>query len=275
MEASAQVIVNPTGRHPVQGQSRGLQTAQISVAPVDAQEQLHPHRVRELRRAAESSVRTVERAEQRVGRGRHEARGKEPVPFRNRAVRRQSFSHLLRARLDFVPPGSVDLGQPEQQRAEAGPAVAVLGGKVGAAEERLERRRQKDAHRPAALTAHQLHRRHVDLIEVGALLAVDFDADEVLVQVARDPWILEGLSLHHMAPVAGRIADREEDRLVLPPRPSERLVSPRVPVDRVFRMLAEVGARLVRQAIAPAPAGAQGGICHSRLPCRSRRDRPA
>ena len=57
--------------------------------------------------------------------------------------------------------------------------------------------------------------------------------------------------LHHVAPVAGRVADREEDRLVLAARPLQRLVAPGVPVDGVVGVLEEVGARLAREAVHP------------------------
>ena len=64
-------------------------------------------------------------------------------------------------------------------------------------------------------------------VEVGPLLAVHLDADEVLVHQRRGRLVLERLALHHVAPVAGRVADAEQDRLLLraraspaPPRPT-------------------------------------------------------
>ena len=59
--------------------------------------------------------------------------------------------------------------------------------KVGAAVERLQLRRQPDAHRPAARSGRRLHERHVDAIDVGPLLAIDLDRHEVLVEHARRP----------------------------------------------------------------------------------------
>ena len=85
---------------------------------------------------------------------------------------------------------------------------------------------------------------HVDRVEVGPLLAVDLDADEVLVHQRRRRGVLERLVLHHVAPVAGGVADREQDRPVLAPRPRERLLAPRIPVDRVLGVLEQVRARL-------------------------------
>ena len=62
------------------------------------------------------------------------------------------------------------------------------------------------------LAGHRLHGLHVDRVDVRALLAVDLDADEVLVHERRGLGVLEGLALHHVAPVAGGVADREQDR---------------------------------------------------------------
>ena len=87
--------------------------------------------------------------------------------------------------------------------------------------------REEDGHRPAAVPGQRDDRVHVDRVEVGPLLAVDLDVDEVLVHQRRRLLVLERLVLHHVAPVAGGVADREQDRPVLvaraaraPPRPT-------------------------------------------------------
>ena len=59
--------------------------------------------------------------------------------------------------------------------------VPRLRRQVGAAEERLALRRQEDGQRPAAAAGQRDDRVHVDRVDVGPLLAVDLDADEVLV----------------------------------------------------------------------------------------------
>ena len=108
---------------------------------------------------------------------------------------------------------------------------------VGAAEERLLFGREEDRHRPSALAGHRLHGLHIDLVQVRPLLAIDFDADEIAVQALRDGRVLETLVGHHVAPVAGRIADREEDRLLLRAGTLEGLRAPGLPIDRVAGML--------------------------------------
>ena len=128
-------------------------------------------------------------------------------------------------------------------------AVAVFRRKIGAAVKRLAVRREKHRHRPAAAPGQHLHGVHVNLIEVGPLFAIDFDADEMLVHQRGDLFVLERLPLHDMAPVTGRVADLQQDRLVLLLAPSKRLVAPRIPIDRIVRVLEKVGAGFVNQSI--------------------------
>jgi hypothetical protein len=83
-------------------------------------------------------------------------------------------------------------------------------------------------------------------VEVRALLAVDLDVDEQLVHHRGGGRILEALVGHHVAPVAGRVADREQDgAVVLPAGLVKRCGIPRVPVDRIVCMLQQVGTGLV------------------------------
>jgi hypothetical protein len=96
---------------------------------------------------------------------------------------------------------------------------------------------------------HHLDGAHVNLVEVGALLAVNFDVDELLVHQARDLLVLERLALHHVAPVAGRVADAQKNRLVLAFRFFQSLVAPRVPVHGVVRVLQEIRAGLLRETV--------------------------
>ena len=152
-------------------------------------------------------------------------------------------------RLDLVAllaPGPVDA---LEHLAERRHAVARLVREVGAAVERPAVRGQEDRHRPAAAAGHRLDRRHVDLVEVGPLLAIDLDRDEVVVEIARRRLVLERLALHHVAPVTGRVADGQEDRPVQQLGRGERVGTPRIPVDGVVRMLEEVRAGLPGEAV--------------------------
>ena len=136
-----------------------------------------------------------------------------------------------------------------QHLAEARQPVARLGRVVRPAEERLALGREEDRHRPAAVAGERDDRVHVERVDVRPLLAVDLDVHEALVHQRRRLVVLERLVLHDVAPVAGGVADREQDRPVLVARPRERLVAPRVPVDGVVRVLEEVRACLLGQPV--------------------------
>ncbi len=128
-------------------------------------------------------------------------------------------------------------------------AMTRLRGEVGAAVERDLLGREEDVERPAAATRHPLHGLHVERVDVRALLAVDLHADEVLVHHRRRRRVLEGLPLHHVAPVAGGVADRHEHRHVARGGVGERLLAPRPPVDRVLGVLEQVGRGLPREGV--------------------------
>ena len=132
---------------------------------------------------------------------------------------------------------------------EARQAVAIVRREVRAAEERLQLRGEEYVQRPSPAAGHRLHRAHVQLVDVGPLLAVDLDRHVVRVEELGDRRILEGLALHHVAPVAGGVADREEDRPVELARALERFTPPWIPVDRVVSVLEQVRARLGRESV--------------------------
>ena len=87
------------------------------------------------------------------------------------------------------------------------------------------------------------------MVDVRALLTVNFDAYEVLVHQAGDVLVLEAFPLHDVTPVAGRVAYAEQDRLVLAAGLGERLIAPGIPVHRIVGVLEQVGAALSGQPI--------------------------
>ncbi len=159
----------------------------------------------------------------------------------------------------LVGPGFRD---PDEQIGERRHAVARLGREVGPRVERFERfGLEPDAHGPAAATRERLCGCHVEIVHVRAFLAVDLDADEALVHHLGCGFILEALTLHDVAPVAGRVADREEDGHVSAAGFLESLLAPRPPVDRVLRVLKEIRTRLTSQAVGVHGRGLGLGDC--------------
>ncbi len=220
-----------------------------------AQQQPHGNVRRKLGRAPHAAVGVVERLLEVRDRRRDRLRRDRRRARRRRRLRVHLLAHRARQRLRRLLHAlrivRVGLRQLAEHGEKAVPraARAVARREIRAAEERLARRREPDAHRPAARSGQRLHRGHVDRVDVGPLLAVDLDADVVLVHEARDLLVLERLALHDVAPVAGRVADRQKDRTPGAPRFLERLVAPRIPVHRVVRVLQQIGARLQDQTI--------------------------
>ena len=106
--------------------------------------------------------------------------------------------------------------------------MAWLRREVRTRVERLTSRGEKDRHRPTALPCHRDGCVHVERVDVGALLTVDLHVDEVLVHQRRRRRALERLVGHHVTPVTGAVAHRQQDRPLLAPSPAR---APRRPRD--------------------------------------------
>ncbi len=222
-----------------------LERARVAGALPHAEDRLPGHRLRET--WAPGRGRRRARRTRRRGPGRRRTR----TSFGQRAGRAgQALGllhalHELAAGLEHLAAAAVvgvrdGLEQPREGRH----AVAVHRREVGAAVEGHAVRREEHGHRPAAPAGHRLHGLHVDLVHVGPLLTVHLDGDEEAVHERGDLVVLEGLALHHVTPVAGRVADRQQHRPVLAAGQLEGLRAPRVPVHRVMSVLEQVGAGL-------------------------------
>ena len=251
MEAAADLIANPSHRHAVERAADDP----LQILPRRhrgrAQQKLEGAVRRELWRAAESSVVAVVGLDQLLDRALGDRAAQRP----RRDELASAFHLPERARqpvgrgLHLGAASGVGVRQGPEDRGESGPAAAIIGGKVGAAPEGLLVRREEDRHGPSARAGQELDGAHVDLVHVGALLPIHLDRDEVVVQELRDRVALEGLVLHHVAPVTGAVADREEDGLVLAARLREGFRTPGIPVDGVPLVLEQVGALLFRETI--------------------------
>jgi hypothetical protein len=111
-------------------------------------------------------------------------------------------------RVDFRASLTPRLSYGLQHSGERRHAVALFGWEVRAAVERRSLRRQKNGHRPAAVTRHRLNGLHVERIDVGPLFPVDLYRYEVVVHQPGGLRAFEGFVLHDVAPVAGRVTDR-------------------------------------------------------------------
>ena len=122
-------------------------------------------------------------------------------------------------------------------------------GKYVPAIEGFALRSKPGGHGPAAMAPHRLDSAHVDGIDVGPLLAVHFDRDVVFIDIFGDLDIVERLFLHDVAPVAGRIADAQQDGAAEAASGLEGFISPGMPVHGVVGVLQEIGAAFQQQTI--------------------------
>src|SRR5215813_13664996 len=74
----------------------------------------------------------------------------------------------------------------QQHSPKTRPAIVVLRRKIRSTVKRLAVGREKGGKRPAALSAHGLHSDLIPAINVGALIAIDFDRDKTLIHYLRD-----------------------------------------------------------------------------------------
>ena len=139
------------------------------------------------------------------------------------------FFHLAAA----ATPGIGDRGQ---QLQEVGFRV------VGATEERPPVRGEEAGHRPTTLSGRR-GSRHVDRVEIRALLAVDLDADEPVVHGGGHLLVLERFVRHHVTPVARRISDGQQDRNVARRGFGQRFCRPLPPVHGIVGVLTQIRAR--------------------------------
>ena len=255
MEATADLIVHTPSGHRFQGLGDHLQRPWVVGGIVVAQQEFQHHRLGELGRPAPSAVRLVEIPIE-ILKG-----GIQRFTFHAFTFHALGYHHLLfdgvhqllAALNEFLPPVSPGIGYAQQDLGERGHPVARRRRKVGASVKWLPIRREEHRHRPAAATGQRLHRAHIDAVQVWPLLPVHLDADKVLVQNRSHALLLERLVRHHVAPVAGGVANAEKDGLVLGPRSLQRSLSPGIPIHRVVSVLEQVRAGLVDQVIGHQP----------------------
>jgi hypothetical protein len=220
----------------------------IAAAEELVAEEAENRRVREFRRPADPSVDGIQEAQERVAHA-SQIVGADLAAGAGRSLlgeMRHERLPLFEQLFALRPPGVFDRVQDLHERRTAKTrrrrpiSAAVDGRSVG---------RQEHRQRPAALFAQRMQRRHVMVVDVGPLLAIDLDVDEPGVHPSGGLRILERFMRHHMAPVASRVADRKENRLVFRARLIESGLAPGQPVHRIVGVLTKIRAFLVNQRV--------------------------
>ena len=71
----------------------------------------------------------------------------------------------------------------------------------------------------------------------------------MLIHQASDVFVLEGFALHDMAPVAGRVANAEQNWFIFPSCLLQGLLAPRIPIYRVVCVLLQIWTRLIDEPV--------------------------
>ncbi len=202
-KAAAQLVANPAVGHGLERDGRHAQGFGILAATPGSQQELECHGCRELGGAAKATAPAVEGRRQTTHGGIELEVLRICAAWRKRELLAEVPRQQPCLRGDFLPARPIRVRDAGEHPRKPRQPMSVRGWEIRPAKERLQAWRQEDAHGPAAGPGHGLHRGHVDLVEVGALLAIDLDRHEVAVQLLRDGGVLEGLPLHDVAPVAG------------------------------------------------------------------------
>src|SRR5712691_3463278 len=202
-----------------------------------------------LGRLAKAAQPGVERAPEPIESRFERAWPSHRMPWIDRRILAKLLQYLYAGLLNSRAVVAPRLAQAFENHAKPRTAEAVVRRKIRAAEKRLAVRREPDRHRPTSAAGRRLHEQHVDAVDVGPFLAVDFDRHEVFVHHPRDLVVFKRLALHHMAPMTGRITDRQEERLILARGPLEGFLAPRIPVHGIVSVLEQVGTLLASEAI--------------------------
>ena len=243
-ETTSELVVEPAFGHGSQRASDHPQRVEVGrlrrgcASPLRQQE-LEIARVRKLRGLAEAARLGVEALLERLPCSLKHARGA--------ACRRPRPAARSAPALRRRPRPATDVGgmvavvgrDATQHVLECRHAETRLAREIGADEDRQMRLgREERGQRPSAGTPRrELMDELIDLVEIGSFLAVDFDVDVELVHELGRVGILERLVCHDVAPVARRIAYRDEKRLPAGARHLERRTVPCLPSHGVTRVL--------------------------------------
>ncbi len=250
VKPSAEVVIDPAGRHRPQLKQRVPFQSPVLLPRRLPQHQAQRRDRRKFRTVAKSPVHRIEQSSQFADRVIQQ-----PVRqgLRRQLWRADSQQPLFdpgNIFLNFVAMIPIGFDDAPQDVRKGRQVVPRHRRKVGPSVERFLIRRQKHGQGPAAsASGKDLGRLLVDLVEVRALFAIHFDVDEMPIHHPGDFEVLKRFMRHHVAPMAGGIADRQENRPVFGLRPRQRLLAPGIPVHGIFGVLPEIGTRLGKQTI--------------------------
>ena len=205
--------------------------------------------LREFRRAREPALVQINMCAEVLRRTLRQIGGHGParigLGFGAQALR-QSFA----IGLNFVRRLAPDAADFSQYLQKARAPILRIFGKICAAPKRRAIAIKTNGQGPAALLAHHGQRAHIYFVQIGALFAVELDADEIGVHQRRHFFVFKAFMRHHMTPMARCIANGQKHRHIAPPRLGKHRRLPGLPMHRIVFMLQQIRAGRLGQPIA-------------------------
>ena len=247
----AQVVVDPTRGHGVEGRGDHLEGRRVARRQEIAEQGLQTHGLGKLGCPTKAPPYRVVLGGKLEGRRVEGPLGWRSVVGRNVGLASYSGRQAATSVVEVgtsVGPGLTDRDENLGEGRHAAPravrpvGATMKGTSVGVAEH---------GHRPAAPTGQRGDSGHVDTVHVGPFFPVHLHVHESVVHQGGGIRVLERFVGHDVAPMAGGVADRQEHRHVPSTRLDESLVTPWKPLDRIGGVLAQTRAALIGQAIHP------------------------
>ncbi len=241
MESSSELIVDSAPRHLCERDGDGLRGGLIAGARRQIGEQVKHRWMGKLGLRPEPAIAGIELRDSALYQLVDDAE-RERIAAGGEGFAVLDGGDHARCRLQhFVAAGLPGIGQRQQHALEARAAIAVFTGEVGAREKGAAVGSENRGERPTALAADGLHRCLVARVDVRALVAINLDGDEMLIDGRGHCGVFVGFAIHYMAPVAPHRAYVQKDRLPSLRGEGERCLPPFLPVDGLMHCGAKVG----------------------------------
>ena len=249
MESPADLVINTAPAHGLESFAHDQEQVVLAGIDIRIQQKIDGARMRKLRLVAEAAVLGIE----------HPLEALDDAPHDHGAG-------LLTVGLEFLDPAQcladpvgarenvrfvspVAVGDAFEHAPHAGAAIIVIRGKIGPSVKWLTVRSQKGRERPAALPGQRAHCHLIPRIDIRPFITVNLHRNIILVNDARNLFVLVALAVHDVAPMTPHRADIEQDGLILLACRLERLVVPFAPLDGLMRGAAQIGASGASQTV--------------------------
>ena len=239
VKATANMVVHALFRHLGDRGGNGFAVFHLAGGHIAPPQKLHRRDHGKFGRAAEAAFETIDLGKERRRRF-----------FEMRQAQRAGggcfgaadhFGEAFGIALDIIFQLCITRRDVGKDAKEAGAATPRFEREIGAAPDRLGRRRQNHVERPARWQVQGCHGGLEVIINGGQLFAVNQDREEIFIDARRHGCVGKTFAPHHVAPMTGKVADGQKYGLFLAPCFAQVFFVPGAPLDRVLGMKLEIG----------------------------------